>query len=297
MPATKPKHTLLPGYTNAPPLLSFLYENWADIATQLLCLTTAILLYTLCPPLMSHWLPSTPDPTFGLKYGQPVRKEYINTIVMAVISFGVPAVVMGSVGLWCMRDFWDGNAAIKGLGLALSTSTLTINILKITIGGLRPHFLSICDPQPPHPWRPPMWSTVADLCASNDTGALKEAQMSWPSGHACSAFAGFGFLALWLNAKVKAVGFGRRRRARSCSGGEEWEWDDEEKLAGLGTVVVVVFLPVVVAGVLAGSKVRDGWHHPVDVVCGGLIGVVFAHVGFLAYYLSVYDTRYNHIPR
>jgi hypothetical protein len=34
--------------------------------------------------------------------------------------------------------------------------------------------------------------------------------MSFPSGHACAAFAGFGFLSLWLNAKFKTFGPSRR---------------------------------------------------------------------------------------
>lgn len=43
---------------------------------------------------------------------------------------------------------------------------------------------------------------------------MREAQMSFPSGHAVAAFAGFGFLALYINAKFKVFGHGRRSGLR-----------------------------------------------------------------------------------
>jgi hypothetical protein len=89
-----------------------------DISTQLLCLTTALLLYTFCPPILPRYFPFYPGverSAWGIKYGQEVRGEYVNTWVMAVISYAVPAGVMGAVGVWVVRDFGDGNAAVSFL--------------------------------------------------------------------------------------------------------------------------------------------------------------------------------------
>jgi membrane-associated phospholipid phosphatase len=188
-----------------------------------------------------------------------------------------------------------------GLGYALATSTLFNSLLKIFIGSLRPHFLTICNPvnPPPFPGRGLMrtWYTPGQVC-TRPAGKVKEAQMSFPSGHASAAFAGFGFLALWINARWKVLADGGRFRdhdgtrasAALASGGEvmpqrvhHWKF-------------VLFVAPLCIAFLIAGSKVRDGWHHPVDVVFGALVGTLFAHWAYRMVYRSVYDWRTNHIP-
>jgi diacylglycerol diphosphate phosphatase/phosphatidate phosphatase len=102
-----------------------------------------------------------------------------------------------------------------GLGYALATATLFQSLIKIFVGGLRPHFLTICKPSiPPFPGglntlprSDVKYYTASDVCTGKPF-KIKEAQMSFPSGHACAAFAGFGFLALWLNAKYKVLSRG-----------------------------------------------------------------------------------------
>lgn len=109
--------------------------------------------------------------------------------------------------------------------------------------------------------------------------------MSFPSGHSSAAFAGFGFLALYLNSKLKVVG--RRDEAEMESGAARTgHWK-----------LVLWVLPWLVALLIAASKVRDGWHHPVDVLFGAIVGTLFAHMAFWCVFRSVYDLRTNHLPR
>jgi hypothetical protein len=166
-----------------------------------------------------------------------------------------------------------------GLGYALSTSTLVVNIIKITVGGLRPHFYDVCQPfsmrhAPSSPMSPPIYSTAALACFNEDRCALKEAMMSFPSGYASSAFAGFGFLGLWVFAHIK-------HRAGPLA---HWK-------------LVVWTSPWVVAGVLAWTKVLDRWHHPGDVIFGALLGTAFAVAGYRSVYGSILDPTTNHIAR
>lgn len=129
--------------------------------------------------------------------------------------------------------------------------------------------------------------------------------MSFPSGHSSAAFAGFGFLALWLNGKLKVVG---RRRLKSLptyeSGGSGKREDcdcgyfgarGERRIRHWNVVVWV--LPWLVAFLIAASKVRDCWHHPVDVLFGSAVGIVFAHLAYWCVFRSVYDGRVDHVPR
>jgi diacylglycerol diphosphate phosphatase/phosphatidate phosphatase len=47
---------------------------------------------------------------------------------------------------------------------------------------------------------------------------------------------------------------------------------------------------------MALSKLSDAWHHPIDIVFGSLVGMLFAHMAYKMVYRSVYDWRTNHVP-
>jgi diacylglycerol diphosphate phosphatase/phosphatidate phosphatase len=105
-----------PGFLNAPPFFAFFRSSGIHIATQLCCLAVALLLYTFCPPVMGRVFPVFPGfetSPFGLRHGLPVEPEYINTWVMAVIAYAIPALVMGAFGLWAIKDFYDANASVR----------------------------------------------------------------------------------------------------------------------------------------------------------------------------------------
>jgi diacylglycerol diphosphate phosphatase/phosphatidate phosphatase len=193
-----------------------------------------------------------------------------------------------------------------GLGYALATATLFQCFIKIFVGGLRPHFLTVCKPVLPSsatgiaalPDSDLRYYTAKQICTGDDKKQIKEAQMSFPSGHACAAFAGFGFLALWLNAKFKVLS--RGGHFRDHYGSPRYR-KRAAKQRGLGRRVhhwkLVLFLvPLCIATLFALSKVRDEWHHPIDIAFGALIGTLFAHMAYKMVYWSVYDWRTNHIP-
>ena len=119
--------------------------------------------------------------------------------------------------------------------------------------------------------------------------------MSFPSGHACAAFAGFGFLALYLNAKYKVLSNGGHFRDH-YGNTEQRNWVGEEGQRVHHWKLILFMAPWCIALLLALSKIRDGWHHPVDVVFGALVGFLFAHMAYKMVYRSVYDWRTNHIP-
>ncbi|RAR12091.1 molybdenum cofactor biosynthesis prote [Stemphylium lycopersici] len=312
--ATAPaQNRFKPGFCNAPTFHVFARKNWLNILTQLLCLTASILLYTLCPPILPRYFPNFDGVEMsaaGSKYAQPVRPEIIGTYPMAVLSYAIPAIVMGGLGLWVIRDFWDTNAALMGLGYALTVSTLFVDFIKIFIGGLRPNFYQVC--KPIHFQIPagahmsgPYYDTADQVCASTDESKLKEAQMSFPSGHACGAFAGFVFLALWLNAHFKTLGRSRsstlpRRAVDSSleSPPNAFNPISDQHHGPVAHWKLILFAaPWCIASLLSLSKVSDGWHHPIDVVCGAILGTFFAFMAYRMVYWSIWDARDNHVPR
>lgn len=123
---------LKPGFYNRPPFKSWLKASWLDIATQLLCLLIAELIYLFATPLMPRYFPlfdGVWTSAWGLAHGKPYLAEYITTLVSAIISFAIPFLIMGAIGLWHVRDFWESNAAVSPSTLLLAflnhTSTMT----------------------------------------------------------------------------------------------------------------------------------------------------------------------------
>ena len=128
------------------------------------------------------------------------------------------------------------------------------DIGKYTVGRLRPHFISVCNPK---------WSLINctdhigranyivgdGFCTNDDASALKAARLSFPSGH--SSFSAFSatFLILYVEYKLK------------CG-----KWSSMPKFlfqVVLGSAAFYVGL----------SRVSDYKHHPTDVVVGFMIGI------------------------
>lgn len=110
-------HWLRPGYYNTPSFRQICRDSWLNILTETLCVIISILLWRLCPPLIPHYFPyfeGVETHPIGLKYSQPLREEYINTIMMAAISFLVPSSIMLVMNLWVLRDYcnWDASVGI-----------------------------------------------------------------------------------------------------------------------------------------------------------------------------------------
>ncbi|EMS52163.1 Putative lipid phosphate phosphatase 3, chloroplastic [Triticum urartu] len=100
-------------------------------------------------------------------------------------------------------------------------------------------------------WAVPVYDniTTAVIC-HGDASVIKEGHKSFPSGHSSWSFAGLGFLSWYLAGKITV--FDRRGHvAKLC----------------------VVILPLLVAAVIAISRVDDYWHHWQDVFAGGILAM------------------------
>ncbi|KAF2737209.1 acid phosphatase/Vanadium-dependent haloperoxidase [Polyplosphaeria fusca] len=275
-------------FPDEPPFKKFLKDNWLDLITMLVCDVVASVLVFLVPLPFTHYqlFPIT-EPQFmhpassergsivNPEIAYPYLPEIISTLTSAIVCFLVPFFTMLLISVSRIRSFDDFNSAAMGLGYALSVGTLFQAVLKLLVGGLRPHFLSVCEPS----LTGASGSGFKDLyftpsvCKGNHA-KIRNALQTFPSGHAVAAFAGFGFLAIWLNAKFKIFA----NRQTRC-----WH-------------LLLFMAPLLIAAWIGASKRLDRHHHHNDILVGAWIGKLMAVKAYRMRYAAVLDWRYNHVP-
>ncbi|KAF2194830.1 acid phosphatase/Vanadium-dependent haloperoxidase, partial [Zopfia rhizophila CBS 207.26] len=247
---------------------------WPDLLTIALSLIFALIVYLKFHPLAPRLFPFYPvyPEQIASEFSYPLWDEYIPTWMSALISFAVPFAFIGLTSIFLVGSFWDADSAIMGLSYALVTSSLFQVFVKWIIGGLRPHFYEVCKPGI-HPYLLGQGYRGIYNTRSICTGDKREidmALMSFPSGHSSAAFAGFIFLALYINAKYKVFADYHSRH---------WQ-------------LILFAAPILIAFLMGASKIIDYWHHWYDVLVGGIIGTLFAVWAYRMVYGSVFDYRY-----
>lgn len=206
----------------------------------------------------------------------PFHPNTITTVMLVIIVLGVPAVILLSVELtlfyrcgrisetvllfgykvpaWLM-EFMKHMLYFAFGGLLTANAT---EVGKYTIGRLRPHFISVCQPQ----------LTDGSNCESPQNlhryienyicvGSgytvedVRQARLSFPSGHSSLSFFALTYVAIYLQYKITWRG---------------------SKL----TQHFLQFSLVMLAWYTALSRVMDNWHHWSDVLCGSVLGVAMA---------------------
>lgn len=174
--------------------------------------------------------------------------------------------------LWLTGNRRDFRAASWVWTLALGLNGLATSLLKITVGRHRPDFFYRCFPN----------GIVVINNATNSNGSLDyynctgdlrqigEGRKSFPSGHASFAFVSFGFIAMYIGAKLHAMS----ARGR----GQSWR-------------LCVSISPLILAALIAVSRTCDYHHHWEDVVAGSLIGLFCTYVVYRQYYPSLYSVH------
>jgi membrane-associated phospholipid phosphatase len=230
--------------------------------------------------------PITFDASGDIVYPQfayPNRGWIISPSLSGVIDTIIPIGIMALAQLR-IRSFWDFNNAVLGLLYSLILSSLFQVIIKTLIGGFRPIFLDVCQPDPSLAqsrnatglngvgFHQVMYTS--EVCTNPDKDAIKNAMTSFPSGHATTAFASYVFLFLWMNAKLKVW----------ANFHATFYW------------LAALLAPLLGATLMAACLTVDQAHNWYDVCMGVFIGTVVAFMVYRMCYAAVWDWRYNHIP-
>ncbi|KAJ6440128.1 arylsulfotransferase (ASST) domain-containing protein [Purpureocillium lavendulum] len=260
----------------------WLKHTWLDILTMAIMGAIGLGVYMAHPaPSRSFAITFADGEVVYPEFAYPMRKEIVPIWAAALLAALVPIAVILLMQLR-VRSFWDVNNGVVGLLYGLICAAVFQVFVKWLIGGLRPHFLDVCKPD------------ITKIAAGHDKLSFKGYQSlyfdrevctgdrdeiddsleSMPSGHTTAAFAGFIYLYLYLNAKLKV--FANYHPAM-------WK-------------LVAVYAPVLGAVLIGGALTIDEYHNWYDILAGAVIGTVFAFSAYRMTYAAVWDWRFNHIP-
>lgn len=179
-----------------------------------------------------------------------MRKEIIPVWLAAFLAAIVPIIAILVMQIR-VRSFWDVNNGIIGLLYSLIGAAVFQVFVKFLIGGLRPHFLDVCKPDMSlakngagvegSPYNAAGFNQLyytREIC-TGDPKEINDSLESFPSGHSTAAFAGFVYLYLYLNAKLKV--FANYHAAM-------WK-------------LIVIYIPILGAVLIAGALTIDEFHN------------------------------------
>jgi diacylglycerol diphosphate phosphatase / phosphatidate phosphatase len=216
---------------------------------------------------------------------------YVPAVFSALAAGLLSALIPVAVILLCqihprIRSFDDASSGVLGLAYSLVTGNFFQVVLKKSIGGYRPHFLSVCQPVIPkngaHARGGSGFESVmyrSEICTGSPS-KIQNAMESFPSGHSQIAFAGLLYLSIYLNAHLRVFSFSATHATRRP---RHW-------------TMLAVVAPVLLATYLSSTLVLGHHHHWYDVIFGALIGSVMAIWAYKMVFVSLWDGRTNYQP-
>ncbi|KAG8087157.1 hypothetical protein GUJ93_ZPchr0010g11080 [Zizania palustris] len=191
----------------------------------------------------------------------PLKGNTIPFWAVPLIAIVLPWVVFGGI-YFKKKNVYDLHHGILGILYSVLITAVITDAIKDGVGRPRPDFFWRCFPD----GKPKFDNISTDVICHGEKSVIKEGHKSFPSGHSSWSFAGLGFLAWYLAGKLQA--FDRKGHiAKLC----------------------IVFLPLLVASLVAVSRVDDYWHHWQDVFAGGIIGLTVASFCYLQFFPCPFD--------
>ncbi|GAB2280030.1 Lipid phosphate phosphatase 2 [Dionaea muscipula] len=191
----------------------------------------------------------------------PLKSNTVPFWAVPLIAILLPFCIM-MIYYFIRKDVYDFHQATLGLLFSVFITAVITDAIKDGVGRPRPDFFWRCFPNGKQAFKP----NAGNVSCTGIKSIIKEGYKSFPSGHTSWSFAGLGFLAWYISGKIRA--FDRKGHvAKLC----------------------LVLFPLLVAALVAVSRVDDYWHHWQDVFAGGLLGFTIASFCYLQFFPPPYD--------
>ncbi|SPQ23385.1 cee4baa8-96da-4e9c-b9d1-14fc891ba9d5 [Thermothielavioides terrestris] len=268
-------------------------------ASFVVLLTAYLLVQFLVEPF--HRMFSISDLRISFPYAEVER---VPTSHSFIYSLFLPLAVVLVTNLLTRAPAHKHHVAVLGLAISLVLTSLLTDVLKNAAGRPRPDLLARCAPAPGTPR-----DALVSLAACTTTGTkdsrrrLHDGWRSFPSGHSSFAFAGLGYLSLFLAGQLRV--FAR-------VGGYDYDHDHDhddgnDGLAGgegpgisrRGSMAqqhaehvvrgdllraLVCLAPLLGATMIAVSRCQDYRHDVYDVSVGAVLGWTVTYWSYRRYW-------------
>ena len=191
-----------------------------------------------------------------------LRSKTMNSMEFPIFGVNVP---------WILIELYRHFGYLTFGGIA---SIVFTDLSKFTIGRLRPHFLTVCQPeyredicQDENGYQQFITLNETEICqglqANTTVKMLKDARMSFMSGHSSFSFYCATFLVIYLQARLNKFP------------------ESSSTFVNCSVKLLKVLRPFVQFGIsilafwIALTRVSDYFHHPLDVVFGSVVGIGF----------------------
>jgi len=197
-------------------------------------------------------------------YRNPMTDSYLpSDWLWRMVAFVPLAAILGNYMVsW---DASDLTSATLVSTLAIPLTGVITNILKLAVGRPRPDFVYRCWPDGNIP--SDAFSHL-DLHCSGDQDVVMEGRKSFPSGHSSFSFATWGFVFLYLSAKLGTF---------HCSPGPPsptWK-------------LLISLLLLLAPTLIAVSRAADYHHHWQDILAGSALGFSIVWLVYRQHYPSI----------
>ena len=215
---------------------------------------------------------------------------------------------------WLINALLTAVCVTIRLCIALGTNIALTNIVKVMCGRPRPNFFALCNYKGygdalEHAGNDIYAVNLTDYFGGTTAGVfgdyaycagkasdIRQARLSFPSGHSSIAFAGMAFLSAYCVAKFDAV---RRVEEDAAESADTLAIDADAAgegrtcakdagksaaravvavLASEATAIVVSSACMLFAAWVASTRYYEYWHHPADILAGAALGTFCALV-------------------
>ncbi|KAK4248247.1 phosphatidic acid phosphatase type 2/haloperoxidase [Corynascus novoguineensis] len=220
-----------------------------------------------------HRMFSLTDLRISFPHAEIERVPLLHDFIYALF---LPLAILLLANLFTHAPRHKHHVSVLGLAIALILASFLTDAIKNAVGRPRPDLLARCAPRPDTP-RDAL--VTIDVCTQTHHHTLHDGWRSFPSGHSSFAFAGLGYLSLFLAGQMRIFAHG------SGSGGSASAGEHVEKLVRGDLVrALVCGAPLLGATMIAISRCQDYRHDVYDVCVGGLLGWTVAYWSYRRYW-------------
>jgi diacylglycerol diphosphate phosphatase/phosphatidate phosphatase len=198
-----------------------------------------------------------------------------------VYALFVPLIILGVFNRATGASVHKHHVSILGLAISMILAAFLTDVIKNAVGRPRPDLLARCQPAK---GTSHTGLVTFDVCTETRPHVLQDGWRSFPSGHSSFAFAGLGYLTLFLAGQMHifshvSKGGGESGRPVATLG------DHTEKMVrGDLLRALLCLIPLMGAVMIAISRVQDYRHDVYDVCVGSLLGWVVTYWSYRRYW-------------